>query len=200
MAILGPVQRYGRDDAGAISVESVFVVPILLWAIDAMFVYFDAFKSQNVNIKATNTVADLISRQTDAMDARFIQGMNSVYGYLIRSGDDNDLIVSVVAVGLADDGATPELQLRWSYATGDQVAFTDIAQLRAHVPTMAVGDQLIVVHSHMTWSPPLNFGLAEMELTHVAFTRPRFTPHVVWSNSGSGGGTDTGGSIYISAD
>ena len=39
--------RFSSDQTGSTTVEAVLILPLLLWAYVAMFVYFDAFKIQN---------------------------------------------------------------------------------------------------------------------------------------------------------
>ena len=147
-----------------------------------MFVFWDAFKMQNINLKATYTVADLISREDDPITPDFIDGMNDVYQFLIRRNDGNDMRVTVVSVGLAEDGETPILELEWSYATGDMVAFELIDQIADRLPILSVGDQLIVVETQMQWVPVMEFGLEERQMTQLVFTSPRFVPQVVFDD------------------
>ena len=85
------LRRFAAAESGALSVEAVIIFPILLWAFIAMFVFWDAFKAQNINLKATYTVADLISREDDPIDAAYVDGMNDVYEFLIARDDGNDL-------------------------------------------------------------------------------------------------------------
>jgi Flp pilus assembly protein TadG len=40
------------DDAGSVSVETVIIMPILLWVYVATFVIFDGFRTHNQNVKA----------------------------------------------------------------------------------------------------------------------------------------------------
>ncbi len=178
------IQAFTQREDGSLSVEAVLVFPILLWAYAAMFIYWDAFKSQNINLKATYTIADMISREDQPIDNAYMDGMNTVYEYLIRSDLGNDIRVTVVGMGLEDDGVTPEHECRWSYATGDMQPYTDLNGIIEHLPLMAVGDELIVVQSQMDWEPPINFtleevGLGATEFTNLVFTSPRFVPQVL---------------------
>ncbi len=167
------------------SVEAVIIFPLLMWAYAAMFVYWDAFKSQNINLKATYTIADLISRYECPLLQADIDGMNSVYSYLIRSDLGNDIRVTVVSMGVADDGVTPELDLEWSEGTGDLLGYDNIDHIQGKLPIMANGDQLILVDSVMNWEPPLTFalidlGLGDMTFGNSVFTAPRFVPQVLF--------------------
>ncbi len=182
--VFSRIKAFATREEGSLSVEAVLVFPILLWAYAAMFIYWDAFKSQNINLKATYTIADMISREDQPIDNAYIDGMNTVYQYLIRSTAGNDIRVTVVSMGVEEDGVTPEHECKWSYATGDMQPYTDLNGIVEHLPFMAVGDELIVVQSTMTWAPPINFtleevGLGETDFTNMVFTSPRFVPQVV---------------------
>jgi len=184
-------RRFAASEDGGMSVEAVIIFPILLWAFIAMFVFWDAFKSQNVNLKATYTIADMISREGGSIDEAYIDGANGVYGYLTGNRPDNETRVTVVSVGLAADGVTPEMALEWSHST-DQTSMpeiADIAEIRDRLPLMSVGDQLIVVETQVLWEPimervPLvGTILSARTMDETVFTSPRFVPQVIWGGA-----------------
>ena len=168
---------------GVVSVETVIMFPLLLWGFGAMFVFWDAFKSQNINLKASYTIADMISREDDPITPAFITGMNQVYQFLIGRDDGNDVRVTVVSQGLDTDGVTPVKNLEWSHATGLMQPFTEVGLLEDNLPIMSVGDQLIVVETQMTWIPVLSYGLSERQMTQMIFTSPRFVPQVLFDDT-----------------
>ncbi|MEM9475626.1 MAG: pilus assembly protein [Pseudomonadota bacterium] len=188
MSVLSKLKRFRRGQEGALTVEAMLVLPMLLWGIGAIFIYWDAFKTHNINIKAGYTVADLISRESVPLDADYIDGMNNIYEFLIKSGRDNNLRVSVVAFTQEDEDAPILKNLSWSYATGDLVEHADISELDDELPTLNPGDQLIVVETEMTWTPPIGMDifvptLEQMEFRSQVFTTPRFVPQVVFETS-----------------
>ncbi len=186
--------RFWRIQAGAVSVETVIIFPILLWGYAAMFIYWDAFKSKGINLKATYTIADMLAREegTDPIDANFIDGMNTVFNYLIRSDDGNDVRVSFVDyVSDPDDpDADPEMVLCWSHATGDYEGHTDISEIEDRLPMMPGGDKMIVVETRMTWTPPFDFTLEPVldtrDMTNLVFVSPRWAPRLDWDDNGDG--------------
>ena len=185
-------------ETGAVSVETVIIFPILLWAYAAMFIYWDAYKAQNVNLKATYTIADMISREDDPITPGYVDGLNSVYTYLIRRVEGNDVRVSLVEYipDPLDPSADPTMNLRWSHATGDYTGHPDVTPIENQLPMMPGGSDLIVVETRMTWSPPFNFmlepvGLDTRDMTNLVFTSPRFVPRVRWDADGDGTADDT---------
>jgi hypothetical protein len=175
------------------SVEAVLVFPLLLWAYAAMFVYWDAFKTQNINLKAAYTVADLITRSGgEPIFPDYVDGTNAIYNFLIRKDEGNDLRVS--AIQMRTDPSTPTAppshDLEWSYGTGLIQARTDLTGLENRLPDLAAGAQMIIVEATMTWSPPINFtleplGLSTMEFQNMVFAIPRAND-VGWDGDGDG--------------
>uniref|UniRef100_UPI0039B5EE2A TadE/TadG family type IV pilus assembly protein n=1 Tax=Silicimonas sp. MF1-12-2 TaxID=3384793 RepID=UPI0039B5EE2A len=80
---------FRRSEDGSLSIETVFALPMLVWAITATFVFWDAFKTLNVSQKATYTVADMLSRETQAINADYLTGMHELFDYLSSSPGDN---------------------------------------------------------------------------------------------------------------
>lgn len=188
MCVTSKFKSFRRAQDGTLSVEALIVLPMLLWAVGAMFIYWDAFKTHNVNIKAGYTVADLISRETGPLDASYIDGMNNIYEFLIRRGRNNELRVSVVSFTQEDEDAPIVKNLSWSYATGDLAEHTDIADIADKLPTLNPGEELIVVETEMTWNPPIGMDiwvptLDTMQMRELVFTTPRFVPQVVFTSS-----------------
>ena len=171
------LKRFAGSERGSMSVEAVLIFPLLLWGLAALFIYWDAFKAQNLNLKATYTIADLISRQSLDIPESYINGMNSVYGFLIREGDGNDIRVSVIRFveNPADPGGDPIMELQWSEATGTVACHDDETFFLDKLPLMQFGEELIVVETRMTWNPPIEFGLGYIGLDTQDFSNMVFT-------------------------
>ncbi len=176
------------QDHGGLSIEALIMFPILLWAFGGMFVFFDAFKTNTTNVKATYTVADLISRMTEPIDEEFIDGMNRVYAFLTGGDSNNDIRVTVVRREVDADNNESNA-LVWSYASGTMLPYTELGQVANIIPMMAVGAETIIVQTRTDWVPPVGYGLTPLTLTDLAFTSPRFAPQVVWGGDGTGSGT-----------
>ncbi len=163
--------RFRRSERGSMSVEAVLIFPILLWAYAAMFIYWDAYKTKNLNLKATYTLADLISRERWPITENFVDGMNEVYEFLIRRNEGNDIRVSIVTYveHPINPALDPILELNCSIATGSLSEYADAEPFANNLPSLTLGDQLIVVETQMTWSPPFSFGLERVGLDTQPF-------------------------------
>ncbi len=191
--LLSPLSRFRASEHGGLSVEAVIIFPILLWAYGTMFVYWDAFKAQNLNLKAAYTVADYISREDGLLTPTDIEGLNDTYTYLIRNDDGNDLRVTVVRyiVDPADPTGDPLMELSWSDGAGGYEAYTDLTEIEDQLPLLTVGDELIFVETQMWWTPPLTLnlgfvGLDRQQFRNTVFTAPRFSPRVAWDGNEDG--------------
>ena len=87
MKIWRAISRTARDERGSFSVEAILMFPMLVWAFMAMFVFFEGLRESNINLKATYTISDLLSRETDLIDQTYLDGMNNIYAWLSRSAN-----------------------------------------------------------------------------------------------------------------
>ena len=179
-------QNFRRED-GTFSVEAVLMFPLLVWAFVAMFVFFEGLRESNINLKATYTVSDLLSRETELIDQDYLDGMNNVYAWLSRSPNDVNLRVTVVRY----DAATDSHITVWSRGVGKP----DLTQeqvdeyISPQVPIMADADSAIVVETWTTYTPVMDIGLTESDIYNVVVTSPRFSEQLLWEGMGDGTGT-----------
>lgn len=170
--------RFATNETGAMPVEGVLASTFLIWWYIASFQFFDAYRQKNVNQKGAYTVADLISRETDAIDADYVEGMNTLFDYITFSRQPTTIRVSSVFWD-DDEGKN---KIAWSYATGEMAGMTtDGLQDSANrIPAMAVGDYVVVVETFTAYEPIFNIGLDAFWSHQFITTRPRFTTCVTW--------------------
>lgn len=166
-------RRYRSDEDGVLTPEALVFMVALIWAYTGMFIFWDAYKTENLVVKASFTVADMISRQTE-IDAAYVEGANDIFGFLSGSDPTNDLRVTIVEMD--DDGAgNPEATVKCSYATGALwTPITDAATIEDQIPITAIGDELIVVEGLTSWEPTFNIGLPGRTLYEMAISKPRY--------------------------
>jgi hypothetical protein len=90
------LRRFLRCEEGSYTVELVVIFPLLAWAYTSMFVFWDAYKTQNINLKATYTIADMISREEREICDNYIEGAHNIYAYLSRGNTNHRLRVTLV--------------------------------------------------------------------------------------------------------
>lgn len=174
------VQRFLRSERGSFTVEAVVVFPLLVWAYTAMFVFWDAFKTENINLKATYTIADMISREQEEICTDYIAGANSIYAFL-NSGDSNHRLRVTAARQIPDDNGDGEPEYEfWSipYPANGLPAYTNVSEFKPLLPIMADYDSVIIVTAATDWEPVFNAGLSARTLSETVVTSPRFAPRI----------------------
>ncbi len=166
-------KSFVRNEKGSLSIEAVLAVPILVWAITATFVFWDAFKTLNVSQKATYTVADMISRENQDVTGDYLTAMHEIYGYLSNSDGDNSMRVTVVELEVDPDTDVETLTLICSDGVGGLSGHDTVEAVRARIPQMGNGDQMVVVETEQDWAPAFAVGLASYRFREVALARPR---------------------------
>lgn len=175
--------RFVRNEQGQLSIEAVLSIPLLVWAITATFVFWDAFKTLNISQKATYTVADMLSREEAEITPQYLTAMHEIYDYLSNSEGDNALRVSVVTMSIDAVTGAEVLELVCSKPIGNIAGHDEIGDISDRIPDMAVGDQMIVVESEQEWTPFFNVGLTDYRFRETALARPRFAPKLEFSEA-----------------
>jgi Flp pilus assembly protein TadG len=183
------------DDAtGTLSVEAVLMFPILAWAYVAMFTYFDVFKVRNISQKSAYAISDALSRETDAVDEAYINGLQSLYQYLTPSANTTRLRVSEVKYAVNAVSGVGDYSVTWSYATGTSYNMTtaDLQGFLDRLPVMANGERALLVETLSSWAPAFDIGLDDMIFSDFVVTSPRFASQLAWSGLATytGGGSD----------
>ena len=73
--------RFRREERAAVSTEFVLILPLLLWWYVGSFAFYDAFRDYNVTVKASYTLGDILSRQTE-IDNDYLDGLESLLEFM----------------------------------------------------------------------------------------------------------------------
>ena len=175
--------------------------PLLIWGFMAMYVFFEGLRESNINLKATYTIADVLSRETEEIDMRYLNNMNEIYAWLARTPDAPQMRVSVVIW----DEESEEHRLFWSRGTNfkeDLIQEWVETNVTPHVPIMPDQASAIVVETWANYEPimlptsdlaifkMLNLGWEETEIYNIVVTAPRFTDQLKFEGMGDGTGSN----------
>lgn len=179
--LLSRLRRFRRSERGSFSVETVMIFPLLVFAVAGMYLFFDGVRTVNVNMRASYTIADMLSRETNVLDQDYIDGLNKVLRVLTQSKQDTLLRISVVRW----DGANDKMVLVWSAVSGgtgvqvQPINAGTLSDISDRVPIMANGDINIVVETYAAFEPFLTFnGIDAYYFENLVVTRPRFGPQL----------------------
>lgn len=177
------IKRYRDDEEASLSVEAIILLPVLLWAFMAMWIFFDNFRSHSIAQKAAYTIGDMLSRETDYIDQTYINNAWEVLQLLSDSDPQHTALRITVVRYDADDN---EYQRVWSRRRGDELGILSEAEVTAlgpHLPNMVDGEQLILTETVTRFDSIADIGLMNEWVQTFVFTRPRFAPQLVWSGA-----------------
>lgn len=185
--MLERMRSFVRSERGVISVEAIMILPILIWAFIGSFTIFEAFRQRSISLKATYAIADMLSRQVDAVGPDDIDGLNEVFAYLTFARDPAWIRVTSVYW----DSVQNRFRRQWSDSTGEYVALNDdtLQSMAQYIPAMATGDTVLLVESYLPFKPVFDMGLESLTgpqsswTRHVIVTRPRFASQVIFNPS-----------------
>jgi Flp pilus assembly protein TadG len=177
------INRFRDDDQGSLTIEAVLILPFLFWAYVGCYTYFDAFRQKTEIVRSSYSIADMLSRETNAIDQDYIDGLNTAYDLLTNTGAATELRVTVVIYD-EDDG---EFDLGWSNVAGTKPALTkgdlNSAEWLGRIPAMADADSAVIVETWSTFTPVFaGVGISTSELEQINIVRPRFAAQLPWES------------------
>ncbi len=195
------LRRFQRDDTGAITVETILIVPVVMWAFMATFVFYDAFSSRTASQRAAYTVSDAIGRQQlDVLTPEDIEGYNRVYSFLAGSQPRTNLRVSSIIWHPVDD----EYQIVWSHATNNGLPLEQhhlTPEVLDRLPVLPARESVYVVETNLDYVPivdrlPLMGRILDRQiLREFIVARPRFAPQLQFDD-----GTGVVGNTFPTCD
>ncbi|MEP5761772.1 MAG: pilus assembly protein [Litoreibacter sp.] len=161
-----------RDTSASVSVESVFIFPLLAAWFVGSFVFFDAFKSRNTAAKASYTISDVLSRRTADANPAYLDNLHELYKNLVRAEDgETALRVSIIQW----DGT--DYVVEWSHSSSVLLeTHTDqsIEERADRIPILYEGEHIILVETYLNYNPAFDVGLNSDVWENFVVTSPRF--------------------------
>ena len=173
--------RFWRREDGVLSTEAALIMPMLLFAYAGLFTIYDAFRVQNLNVRGSYTISDMLSRETGCIDSTYLSGLNNVLSVLTQSQYPTILRLSVISY----DEDADEFNLEWSKVDGGGGDIPDhsgatLATLEDKIPMMSGTDIAIIVETWSGFVPMMDFGLEAFYFENFVVTRPRFANQLHW--------------------
>ena len=145
MILMASLRRFREQEDGVISIEMIFAVPILLWTLMSTIVYFDAYRAEAITTRAALTVADMISREEQAITPDYLDGTRQVLRVLSESDANPDFRITVFRYRSTQD----DFRRVWSRnrGMGQNLTNADLQNLRNRFPPMANNDRAILLET-----------------------------------------------------
>jgi|GEM_PF-1904501 len=141
--------KFKSDQTGAMTLEFVIMLPVLMLWFAGMFVFFDAFHKWMKSLKATYTVSDMVTRQLE-IDRPYLMALDSIFDKISQSRDTDKTWFRIIQVKQVN--GTPVIE--WQDNTSDPKAadFT-IADISAELPTLVDNEHILYFESYRPFSP-----------------------------------------------
>lgn len=198
------VSDFARTESGTVTVESVIILPLLLFGLQATYAYFEAYRHQSMALKANYALADYLSR-IPAYDQTMLDGLDELFEYMTRSSEESWVRVTVVECNLAatncNDNVPREINVPkvsdvFNSHASDGKNLHSTTSLRTklahHIPKMYNGEHLIVVETAAFFRPTFAgrwTGIYRPEFLHVSVTSPREHDTLCWPDEATCAGS-----------
>lgn len=171
------LKSFREDERGSFTVESVIAFPILFWTVCATYEFFEVHRYKSARIKATYTVADVLSREQSVVNDTYIDNAKVLFDEISNDTGLNQLRISVIRYDADDD----EYDVAWSELRGEGrmrvLRSRDTRDQHDRFPVMNDGDEVVVVESVSQYDSL--FGLVfgdKIDIDTRVFTSLRFAP------------------------
>lgn len=183
--VFNALRRFRGSEEGSLSIEAVLMFPMLAWSLIGCYVFFDAYHSKTVNLKAAYSISDALSRETGFVTPSYMTNLDTLQERLTYSGEDTSIRVTVVGF----DEPTQSYIVRWSQSTGAVQPLTTetLQNMVGRLPMVPDGEVVIVVQNWVHYQPVFESVMAAFDFENLVVTRPRFAPQLCWNSSDDGG-------------
>lgn len=175
------ISAFGREERGSIVLETVVMLPLLIWALLAMVVYWDAFRTVNRLDKAVYALADTLSRQQAPVATITVDRWDDYVQYMMN----NQHMAQVRVTSYRWVPANNRFEVLWSRSPGNlrpQLTTATLQPLATRLPMMAASEYGILTEAWVAYEPPLSVPfmgavqVQNMTLEKFTPTPTRFSP------------------------
>lgn len=170
------LSRFRRSEGGATTVEFMIAMPLIVFWFGGTFTFFQGYSEWTRSLKATYTVADILSRQLE-VDDDYMEDMNTLFAS-IMGADTNDTWLRVSSIEMTEDG----LDLVWSDATGLHFNLASNEEIPVEIiPNLVEGETVLLVESRIPVVPFQDYiGISSRTVTNQIAVSPRFNSQTAW--------------------
>ena len=162
---------FARDTRGIAATEFILVVPLLLLILIGSFTIFDWLRASYVTQRATFTVGDLVSRQTERDDDVLDQVKETFFRLAVNDVGQPQL--RITSILQTEDG----FEVDWTYNSGSGSLASALYDSVIVTQTMVrIVPTFGLLFDRLDWTPAEDG--YEIELAYTASTRPRFVTRI----------------------
>lgn len=177
------LRRFREREDGAITIEAMLILPMLLWSMLASYTFYDGYRQGSRNIKAAYAVADVLSRERNMIDSAYMNTMLELMDRMVSTRAPVSLRIAYLNYNAEDDVHN----VFWTCVRGDRFPNWDdgtIAQIKDALPAMPDNGKMIVVETHNVYQPPFDIGfdINAFDMGNFVFTHPRVFDNIELTN------------------
>lgn len=165
------VNRFKSDQRGILVVDFMVLLPILLMWLFSSIVVFDAFVKYNKTVKATATVANLVSRLESTSNDE-LDNIYSIYRAMTEA-KTSEAAFRLTSIKQGENGA----EVHWSRAIGYYGELTNGEPNLSKLPDMVAGDYIMFLETRRKYTPLIDWDVFNNAI--FGFDQPfilRFVP------------------------
>ncbi len=173
------LRAFARDERGVMLAEFLIMLPLVIWGLLALFVYWDVFKTINITQKAAYSISDLLSRQ-EVITPAFLNGLPGVLAFLTPGTQGSRMRIT----SFEYNQTTNKYVVLFSCSPGNSIDLpltaTNLDQMKPTIPIMDNMDSMILVETWVGYQPDFDTGLLNvtgtldgLTMTQSILTRPR---------------------------
>lgn len=200
MRITDSIRQFSRNEKGGVIIEFLLLLPLLIWAMIAMVIFWDVFRTINTAQKAAYSISDVISRQENNLSTSFVNGMADVFDFLTLSNSQNPRMR--ITSAWYDEGDDKFYRI-FSVSPDNKVAPYTASDVESEwfkdmIPMVDDGDSVVIVESSVDYVFPfklpfIDAGVVRVDesapvtvetFTEFVVTRPRFRTHICLADPG----------------
>lgn len=179
------LDRFFDREEGVITLEAMLILPMLFWSMFASYTYYDSYRQSARNIKAAYAVADIISRERNAVNTTYVDTMHDLLETMVSTRAPVSLRMSY----LIYDADSDSHNVQWSCVRGSNYqkwSNSDIDLIKDRLPVMPDNGSMIVVETNNTYRAPfqIGFDFSDFEMNNLVFTHPRVFDNIANTDPG----------------
>ncbi len=184
MSISRFTRQFRRDETGSVTVEMIIVLPLLVWCFMGMYVFFDAYRTQTINVKSAYTIGDQLSRETGYITPEYMDALFTLHDFLVHTPEINRIRVTAYEYERDDDS----YRVIWSQGRGTAGRVTNarILDVKDSLPVMPDEEIAILTETWVDFVPDSFVGLAPYTNYEAVVNRPRFASQLCWNSLNDG--------------
>jgi len=154
---------------------------MMTWVFLGTIVYFDAYRTRAIAQRASLTVADMYSRETDYITPAYLDGTRDLLGFLTNDDVSGKFRVTAFTWQESQD----RYRRIWSRNRGGLQNYNNerLAIVADRFPILSDGEVAILVETENSYTPPFDVGIGDTIVRTFTLTSPRFATKLCWNST-----------------